>query len=165
MYSKEVLEHFRNPKNVGKIEDADGVGEAGNRVCGDVMWLYIKVGKNKDGEEILEDVKFKTLGCVAAIASSSKTTELAKGLTIKEALELSKDDVIKSLGGLPPTKVHCSLLAIDALREAIYNYLKKSGKEIPEWLEKEHQRIKREREFVEEKYKEFVEMQKKILKE
>lgn len=164
MYTKEVLEHFKNPKNVGEIKNADGIGEAGNRICGDIMWLYIKVGKNERDEEFLEDVKFKTLGCVAAIASSSKATELAKGLTIEEALKLSKDDIVKSLGGLPPTKIHCSVLAIDALREAIYNYLKKNGKSIPEWLEKEHERIKKEKKFVEEKYKEFVEMQKKILK-
>lgn len=135
-YSKKVLKHFRNPHNVGKIKDADGVGEVGNMACGDVMKLYIKVKEGK-----IEKVKFETYGCAAAIATSSVITDLVKGKTISEALELSNGDIVKSLEGLPPIKVHCSLLSVDALREAIYNYLTKERVEVPESLEKEHQRI------------------------
>lgn len=165
MYTKEVMEHFMHPKNVGVIKDADGVGEVGNIACGDVMWLYIKVGENEKGEKIIKDIKFKTFGCVAAIATSSKITELAKGKTIEEALKITKDDVAKSLGGLPPVKMHCSLLATDALKEAIYDYLKKNNLPIPKELEKEHERLKKEKEFVEKRYKEFVEKQKEMVRE
>ena len=149
MYTKDVIEHFLHPRNVGEIKDADGVGEAGNLICGDLMWIYIKVGRNNRREEIIEDIKFKTLGCAAAIATSSKVTELAKGKSIKEALEINNAEIAKSLGGLPPVKLHCSVLAVDALKEAIYNYLKKRGKPIPEELEKEHMRIENERKNIE----------------
>ena len=125
MYSKKVMEHFLNPRNKGKLEDADAVGRVGNPVCGDIMWVYIKVGKNKKGEEIIKDIKFKTMGCVAAIATSSMVTELAKSKTLDEAGMITRDDVAKSLGGLPPIKMHCSNLAADALREAIKDYKKK----------------------------------------
>ncbi len=165
MYTKELMEHFMNPKNVGVIEDADGVGEVGNIACGDVMWIYIKIGENKKGEKVIKDIKFKTFGCVAAIATSSKITELAKGKTIEEALKITKDEVAKSLGGLPPVKMHCSLLATDALKEAIYDYLTKNNLPVPEELKKEHERIKKEKEFVEERFKEFVEEQKKMVKQ
>lgn len=117
MYSKEVMEHFRNPKNVGEIRDADGIGKIGNPVCGDVMWVYIKV---KNG--VIKDIKFKTFGCVSAIATSSMITELAKGKTLEEAKKITRDNVAESLGGLPPIKMHCSNLAADALREAIEDY-------------------------------------------
>lgn len=117
MYSEKVMDHFANPRNVGEIPDADGVGKVGNPQCGDVMWLYIKV---KDG--ILTDIKFKTFGCGAAIATSSMITELARGKTIEEAKKISRQDVADSLEGLPPTKMHCSNLAADALREAIKDY-------------------------------------------
>ena len=125
-YSKKVIEHFRNPHNYGKIKNPDGVGMVGNPVCGDVMYLYIKVGKN----EVIQDIKFETLGCVAALATSSIVTDLAKGKTIKEAEKIKSKDVVKSLGGLPAIKAHCSLLAIDALRAAITDYLlrKNEGK-------------------------------------
>ena len=122
MYSEKVMEHFSNPKNVGEIEDADGVGEVGNPTCGDMMNIYIKV---KDGK--LSDVKFKTFGCGAAIATSSMITELAKGKTIEEALEITRDDVAQSLDGLPPVKMHCSTLAADGLHAAIEDYKKKQG--------------------------------------
>ena len=108
------------PRNVGEIPDADGVGTVGNPVCGDLMTMYIKVKDNK-----LEDVKFKTFGCGAAIATSSMTTELAKGKTIEEALKITRADVAESLGGLPPIKMHCSNLAADALHEAIKDYQNK----------------------------------------
>lgn len=117
MYSEKVMEHFANPRNVGEIPDADGIGKVGNPQCGDVMWLYIKV---KDG--ILTDIKFKTFGCGAAIATSSMITELAKGKTIEEAKKISRQDVASELGGLPPVKMHCSNLAADALHEAIKDY-------------------------------------------
>ena len=117
MYSEKVMEHFANPHNVGEIPDADGIGKVGNPQCGDVMWLYIKV---KDS--IITDIKFKTFGCGAAIATSSMITELARGKTLEEAKKISRQDVADSLDGLPPTKMHCSNLASDALREAIKDY-------------------------------------------
>ena len=124
MYSDKVMDHFANPRNVGEIADADGVGKVGNPQCGDVMWLYIKV---KD--DIITDIKFKTFGCGAAIATSSMITELAKGKTIEEAKKISRQDVAESLDGLPPVKMHCSNLASDALREAIKDYeAKKAAK-------------------------------------
>lgn len=147
VYSKKVMEHFRNPRNMGKIENADGIGKVGNIVCGDVMFLYIKVSKNK-GKEIISDIKFETMGCAAAIATSSIVTELAKGKTIEEAMKISKEAIIKGLGGLPPVKIHCSLLAVDALKEALYDYYKKAKKEIPPDLQKDHERIRKEYESV-----------------
>lgn len=121
-YTPQVVKNFMNPKNVGEIKNADGVGKVGNPICGDVMWLYIKVGKNKKGEEIITDIKFKTFGCAAAIATSSMITQLAKGKTIKEAEKITKADVAGSLKGLPPIKMHCSNLASDALKKAIEDY-------------------------------------------
>jgi nitrogen fixation NifU-like protein len=120
MYSEKVMEHFSNPRNVGVIEDADGVGTVGNPVCGDLMTIYIKVKDN-----IIEDIKFKTFGCGAAIATSSMVTEMAMGKTIEEALEISRNDVADELEGLPPVKMHCSNLAADALKAAIDDYKKK----------------------------------------
>ena len=124
MYSEKVLEHFHNPHNTGEIENADGVGEVGNPQCGDMMRITIKV---KDGR--LEDIKWKTLGCGAAIATSSVMTDLAKGKTVEEALALTRDNVAQALDGLPPAKMHCSNLATDGLRAAIEDYMKKNGKE------------------------------------
>ncbi|MEK7562565.1 MAG: iron-sulfur cluster assembly scaffold protein [Patescibacteria group bacterium] len=123
LYTKKVLETFKNPHNYGKIKNASGIGKVGNVVCGDVMWLYIKVVKNKKGEEIIKDIKFETFGCVAAISTSSIITDLVKGKTIKEASKITKDNVIESLGGLPKIKYHCSVLAVDALAAAIKDYL------------------------------------------
>jgi len=117
MYSEKVLDHFRNPRNVGEIDDADGVGSVGNPVCGDVMSIYIKVKDDK-----IDDIKFKTFGCGAAIATTSMTTELAKGKTLDEAMTITRQDVADELGGLPPVKMHCSNLAADALHEAIEDY-------------------------------------------
>ena len=122
MYSEKVMEHFRNPHNMGEIPDADGIGTVGNPVCGDLMTIYIKVKDNK-----LEDVKFKTFGCGAAIATSSMITDLAKGKTLDEAMKISRGDVAENLGGLPPVKMHCSNLAADGLHAAIQDYLKKKG--------------------------------------
>ncbi|MEN4017051.1 MAG: Fe-S cluster assembly scaffold protein NifU [Methanobacterium sp.] len=117
MYSDKVMEHFQNPRNVGEIEDADGVGTVGNPVCGDLMTIYIKV---KD--DVIEDIKFKTFGCGAAIATSSMVTEMAIGKTIDDAMKITRTDVAENLEGLPPVKMHCSNLAADALHAAIDNY-------------------------------------------
>ena len=117
MYSEKVLKHFKEPQNVGEMKDADGKGTVGNPVCGDMMSMYIKV---KD--DTIEDISFKTFGCGAAIATSSMTTELAKGKTLDEALNITRNDVAEALDGLPPVKMHCSNLAADALHEAIKNY-------------------------------------------
>ncbi len=122
MYSEKVLDHFRNPRNVGEIEDADGVGTVGNPVCGDMMSIYIKVDDDR-----ISDIKFRTFGCGAAIATTSMTTELAKGKTLDEAMEITRQDVADELGGLPPVKMHCSNLAADALHEAIKDYREKKG--------------------------------------
>jgi len=125
MYSKKVMELFKNPRNLKEIKDADGIGKIGNPRCGDVMHVFIKIGKNNKGQEIIEDIGVKTFGCVAAIASSSVTTELAKGKTLEEAKKISKDDILKALGDLPDIKKHCSLLAQDGLRKAIQDYQNK----------------------------------------
>ncbi|MDD5464480.1 MAG: Fe-S cluster assembly scaffold protein NifU [Candidatus Moranbacteria bacterium] len=121
-YSKKVLEHFTKPHNQGKIKNADGIGTVGNPKCGDIMRLYIKVSKDKQGQEIIKDVKFETLGCGAAISTSSMTTDLAKGKTLEQALEITNKSVAEELGGLPSAKMHCSNLAADALHAAIKNY-------------------------------------------
>ncbi|MBI5253157.1 MAG: iron-sulfur cluster assembly scaffold protein [Euryarchaeota archaeon] len=123
MYSDKLIEHFRNPKNMGRMENPDGVGKAGNPVCGDVMYLYIKVKDNK-----IDDIKFETFGCAAAIGTSSMITEMARGKTLEEAMKISKQDVEGELGGLPPIKRHCSNLAADTLRKAIEDYLSKKKK-------------------------------------
>lgn len=122
MYSEKVMDHFSNPRNVGEIENADGVGEVGNPTCGDMMNIYIKVEDN-----ILTDVKFKTFGCGAAIATSSMITEMAVGKTLEEALEITRNDVAEELGGLPQVKMHCSNLAADGLRAAIEDYRNKQS--------------------------------------
>ena len=122
-YTDKVLEHFKNPRNIGEIKDADGVGKVGNPTCGDIMTIYIKVKDNK-----ITDISFKTFGCAAAIATSSMITELAKGKTLEEAEKITRDDVATELDGLPPIKMHCSNLAADALREAIKDYKKKKSK-------------------------------------
>ncbi len=125
MYTKEVMDHFMNPRNVGEIEAADGVGEVGNPKCGDIMKMYLKI----DGD-IIEDVKFKTFGCGSAIATSSMVTELIKGKTIQEAMNISNQDVADELGGLPAIKMHCSVLAEQAIKSALLDYSKKTGKVI-----------------------------------
>lgn len=125
MYTETVMDHFRNPRNVGSIENADGVGQVGNPKCGDIMKIYLKIN-----DDIIEDVKFETFGCGSAIASSSMATELIKGKSIDEAVELSNKAVIEALGGLPPVKVHCSVLAEQAVKSALYDYSQKTGKVI-----------------------------------
>ena len=122
LYSEKVMDHFRNPRNLGKMDDADGIGEVGNAKCGDIMKMYIKV---KDG--IIEDVKFNTFGCGSAIASSSMATEMIKGKSIDDALELSNKAVVEALDGLPTHKIHCSVLAEEAVKAAVKEYYDKNG--------------------------------------
>jgi len=122
-YTQKVIDHFKNPHNQGEIKDADAIGQAGNPVCGDVMKIYLKVENNK-----IADVKFETLGCAAAIAVSSSLTDFVKGKSLDEALAVTKDQIVNYLGGLPPVKIHCSMLGVEALHEAIKEYKTKSNK-------------------------------------
>lgn len=121
LYNKTVMDHFENPRNMGDIKDADGVGEVGAAACGDIMKISLKI---KDGR--IQDARFKTFGCGSAIASSSMATELIKGRTIQEAMEFSNQEVVDALGGLPPVKIHCSVLAEEALKAALEDYMKKN---------------------------------------
>ncbi len=132
-YSEKVMDHFTNPRNVGEIENADGVGTVGNAKCGDIMKMYLKI----DGDVIV-DCKFKTFGCGAAIATSSMATELIKGHTIEEALKLTNSAVVEALEGLPPVKVHCSVLAEEAVKTAIADYYTKIGKPVDFVIETDH---------------------------
>lgn len=125
MYSEKVMEHFTNPRNVGEIKDADGIGEVGNAKCGDIMRMYLKIEEDK-----IVDIKFKTFGCGSAIASSSMATELIKGKTIDDALKITNKAVAEALDGLPPVKMHCSVLAEEAIKAALKDYSEKSGVEI-----------------------------------
>ncbi len=118
LYSEKVMDHFRNPRNVGVIEDANGVGEVGNAVCGDIMKIYLKI----NSDEVIEDVKFETFGCGSAIASSSMATQMIKGKPVSEALKLTNQAVTEALDGLPPHKVHCSVLAEEAIKKAVNDY-------------------------------------------
>jgi len=129
-YTKKVIEHFQKPHNQGALKNADAVGQVGNPSCGDVMKIYLKIGKNKKREENIKNIKFETLGCAAAIAVSSALTDRAKGMTLARALTIEKDDIVKDLGGLPPAKIHCSMLGVEALHQAIEKYQKnnKAGK-------------------------------------
>lgn len=124
-YSKEVMKRFRNPKFAKEMKNADAVGKVGNIACGDIMEVYIKISKNKKGEEIIKDISFQTYGCVAAISSSDALCELTKGKTIEEALKINRNHIVKKLHGLPSIKFHCSVLGEDALQKAIENYRKK----------------------------------------
>ena len=133
LYSEKVMDHFRNPRNVGQIDDADGIGEVGNAKCGDIMCMYIKV---KDG--IITDVKFNTFGCASAIATSSMATELIKGKPVEEALKLSNDAVVEALDGLPTHKIHCSVLAEEAVSAAVKDYYDKNGIAYDPAIFKEH---------------------------
>ena len=148
MYSEKLMELFKNPHNMGRIEDADGVGKVDNVICGDVMHIYIKVKDNK-----IDDIKFETFGCAAAVATSSMITDLAKGKTIEEAMKITRKDVSDALDKLPPIKEHCSNLAADALDEAIYDYMQKKGMKIPEALKKSHERITKNLHTIEERHR------------
>ena len=134
LYSEKVMDHFTNPRNVGEIDDAQGVGVVGNAKCGDIMKIYLEIDEN----DIITDCKFKTFGCGAAIATSSMATELIKGKSVKDALSLTNSAVVEALDGLPPVKVHCSVLAEEAVRSAIADYYKRIGRPIDFELPEEH---------------------------
>ena len=134
-YSEKVMDHFMHPRNVGEIEDADGVGMVGNAKCGDIMKIYLKIDEN----DVITDCKFKTFGCGAAIATSSMATELIKGRTVAEALTLTNSAVVEALEGLPPVKVHCSVLAEEAVKSALADYYTKIGRPIDFEIEKAHE--------------------------
>ena len=148
MYSEKVMDHFTNPRNVGEIEDASGVGTVGNAKCGDIMRIYLDVDEDT---KVIKDCKFKTFGCGAAVATSSMATELVKGKTIQEALEVTNKAVMEALDGLPPVKVHCSLLAEEAIHAALWDYAEKNGIKI-EGLEKPVNDISEKEEAPEEDY-------------
>lgn len=133
-YSEKVMDHFTNPRNVGEIENAEGVGVVGNAKCGDIMKIYLKIDEN----DIITDCKFKTFGCGAAIATSSMATELIKGRSVSEALTLTNSAVVEALEGLPPVKVHCSVLAEEAVKSAIADYYTKIGRPVDFEIEKDH---------------------------
>lgn len=137
-YTPQVLSHFKKPHNYGKIKNAEGIGQVGNLLCGDVMKLYLRIDSET---EIIKDIKFETLGCAAAIATSSIITDLAKNKTLKQALKINNSQIISSLGDLPPAKIHCSVLAADALAEAVYDYYSKTKKAIPKSLRQTHKHI------------------------
>jgi len=162
-YSKEIMKHFKKPKNMGRMKNPSAIGKVGNPVCGDVMWLYIKVREEGD-KRIISDVKFECFGCVVAIAVTSMITTMAKGKTLEEAVKITKDDILKRAGKIPPLKVHCSVLAADALHEAIYDYYTRNGLPVPEYLKKEHERIKKTLKRVEEMFKKYVDLQKETMK-
>lgn len=147
MYSEKVMEHFTNPRNVGEIEEASGVGTVGNAKCGDIMRMYLNIDEN----EVIQEAKFKTFGCGAAVATSSMATELVKGKTIQEAMEVTNKAVMEALDGLPPVKVHCSLLAEEAIHAALWDYAEKKNVTI-EGLEKPVSDIGEKEEDVSETY-------------
>jgi len=156
MYSERVVEHFRHPHNMGKLADYSAVGKVGNILCGDVMWLYIRVESDDRGRDVVADVSWETFGCTAAIATSSMVSELAKGKTLDEAIAITNRDVADELGGLPPVKMHCSALAADALSEAIYEYMTKEGRAIPAALRERHEHVQKDMATLEERYKVFL---------
>ena len=152
MYSDKVMDHFRAPHNYGRMESPDAIGKVGNIICGDVMWLYLKIDN-----DVIIGITFETFGCTAAIATSSMITDLAKGKTLDEALSITNQKVAESLGGLPPVKMHCSVLAAEALNEAIYNYLKSNNREIPEGVLGKHENSAAHMETLEKRYENFIE--------
>jgi nitrogen fixation NifU-like protein len=163
LYSKKIMEHFRHPRNMGRLKNPDGVGEAGNIQCGDLMKLYIKVKKDKKtGKEKISDIKFECLGCTVAIANTSLLTTMAKGKSLNEVMKIEKEDILKELGQVPFTKIHCSVLATDALSEAIYDYYKRNNLKIPKYLFKKHERIKQTVETLEKRHAEYIEFERKI---
>lgn len=162
-YTPEVYEHFSNPHHAGILENPDASGEVGNIVCGDMMKIYLNISpQTKTKPPTITDISFETYGCAAAIATSSVTTDLALGKTLDEALQITKDQVVKTLTDLPPQKIHCSILAVDALGEAIYNYLEQNQLPISADLEGRHQRILKAQAILEERYKAWTQQGKFI---
>lgn len=156
MYNEQVMDHFHEPRNQGKLERYSAVGKVGNILCGDVMWMYIRVEPSGSGDEVISEVSWETFGCTAAIATSSMVSVLAKGKTLDEAITITNSQVATELGGLPAPKMHCSSLAADALNEAIYEYLTSEKRPIPPALEQRHERIARHRKQLEERYAGFL---------
>lgn len=165
LYSKEVMKHFKKPQNVGKMKNPDGLGKVGNLSCGDVMYLYIKIAKDKKNREIIKDIKFETFGCTVAIANTSLLTTMIKGKTLEEAMKITKDDLVKKFGNVPLIKVHCSLLAIDALAEAIYDYYIKIKKPIPRLLREKHERAEKIGKEMEHRHSALVGLEEELHKE
>jgi len=164
LYTKEIMEHFKNPKNVGRIKNPSGLGRAGNLTCGDIMYLYLKIAKDKKGREMIKDVKFETFGCTVAIANTSLLTTMVKGKTLEEAAKITKEDLIKKFKQVPLIKIHCSLLAVDALSEAIYDYFSKQGRPISPEIQAKHERIEKEEKEIEHKHKGLVELEEELHK-
>ncbi|MBN1858341.1 iron-sulfur cluster assembly scaffold protein [Candidatus Bipolaricaulota bacterium] len=156
MYNEQVMEHFREPRNHGKLARYSAVGKVGNILCGDVMWMYILVERAENGEDIIADISWETFGCTAAIATSSMVSVLAKGKTVDEAITITNSQVAAELGGLPAPKMHCSSLAADALNEAIHEYFIAEKRPIPATLEQRHERIARHRKELEDRYAGFL---------
>lgn len=150
-YNKKVMEYFTKQKYVGEMKNPDGIGKVGNISCGDIMYVYIKIAKKKD-QEYIKDIKFKTLGCVAAIASSSALAEVAIGKNLQDAVRITRKDILKKVGGLPPIKTHCSVLGEEAIAEAIYDYLKKNKKKIPSEILEKHKRVMKEEQAYNKKF-------------
>jgi len=165
LYSKEVMKHFKSPQNVGKIKSPSGTGRVGNIRCGDIMYLYIKVAKNRKGQEIIKDIKFETFGCTVAIANTSLLTTMVKGITIEKALKITKDDLVRKFGGVPFVKIHCSLLAVDALAEAVYDYYSKTGKTIDKDLQERHEKAEKIGKEIEKKHGDLFKIEKKLHEE
>lgn len=159
-YPTEVVAHFKRPKNLGRMKNPDAVGEAGNIICGDVMRVYLKV---KDGK--ISDIKGEVFGCIVAIANTSLLTTMVKGKSLEDAIKMKKETLIKRLGGkkLPPIKLHCSVLALDALKEAVYNYYRKHDMPIPKTLEEEHARIQKTLHAIEDRHKELIRLEREFL--
>jgi nitrogen fixation NifU-like protein len=155
-YTQAVKDHFQNPHHAGRLENPTVIGEVGNLVCGDLMRMYLIIEKNADNKPFIKDISFETYGCGAAIATSSITTDLALGKTLDEALKITKDEVVKALTDLPPQKVHCSILATDALIEAIYNYFVAQKMPIDSDLEQKHHTIKLQQETLMKRYEEWT---------
>lgn len=163
-YSKEIMKHFKHPQNVGKMKNPSAVGKVGNLRCGDIMYLYLKVGKDKKGKEMIKDVKFETYGCTVAIANTSLLTTMIKGKTIEKAMKITKEDLIKKFGNVPFVKIHCSMLAVDALNEAVYDYYLKNKKKITKELQKKHEMAEKVGEEIGKRHKELVEFEEKLHK-
>ncbi len=155
MYNEHVMEHFRKPRNQGKLDRFSAIGKVGNILCGDVMWMYILVERAESGQEVITDISWETFGCTAAIATSSMVSVLAKGKTLDEAITITNSQVATELGGLPAPKMHCSSLAADALNEAIHEYFIAEKRPIPSALDERHKRIARHRKELEERYASF----------
>ncbi|MFH1968358.1 MAG: iron-sulfur cluster assembly scaffold protein [bacterium] len=164
LYSKEVLKHFKSPKNVGRIKNPDGLGRVGNLTCGDIMYLYLIIGKDKKAREIVKDIKFETFGCTVAIANTSLLTTMVKGKTLEYAMKITKNDLIKKFKNVPLVKVHCSFLAVDALTEAIYDYFKKQGRKISAELEEKHKRAEKIGTEIKHRHSAVVELEEELHK-